>query len=104
MSLSGLHKSTYALATTSSDACECIQGFYLNVTAEGMRTCVACDPNLMDCSIPGVTLANMPIKPGGWRMGNGTSTVYECFNPLACVGAAGPSSSANARLRATWIR
>ena len=27
----------------------------------------------------------MPIKSGGWRLGNDTATVYECFNPDACV-------------------
>ena len=47
----------------------------------------------MDCSIPGITLANMPIKPGGWRMSNATSSVYECFNPDACVGNPGVMGS-----------
>ena len=70
---------------TSVEACVCTQNYFLKAN-ETSRTCVACDPALMDCSIPGITLANMPIKRGGWRLSNTTSTVYECFNPDACVG------------------
>ena len=45
-----------------------------------------CDTTKMDCSIPGITLANMPIKAGGWRFGNSTSDIVACFNPDACPG------------------
>ena len=68
---------------TSVDACECIQGFFLETNGTS-KMCVACDPALMDCSIPGITLANMPIKEGGWRLSNDTSKVYDCFNQQAC--------------------
>ena len=68
---------------TSVDACECIQGFFLETNGTS-KACVACDPLLMDCSIPGITLANMPIKEGGWRLSNDTSKVYGCFNQQAC--------------------
>ena len=73
---------------TSADECGCIQGYFLEANATS-RMCVACDPALMDCSIPGITLANMPIKPGGWRLSNTTSRVYPCFNPGACSPTAG---------------
>ena len=87
---------------TSFDACDCIPGFYQSIV-NGTQTCVACDPILMDCSIPGITLANMPIKRGGWRLSNTTSTVYECFNPDACAGnpgAAGSNATQRRRLSA----
>ena len=73
----------------------CTIDFYLekNASSASGYQCVACDPELMDCSQPGTTLANMPIKAGGWRIGNGTATVYTCFNPDACVGAAGPAAA-----------
>ena len=58
-----------------------------------------CDPALMDCSIPGITLANMPIKPGGWRLNNASSMVYECFNPDACTGNAGVAGSNATQIR-----
>ena len=63
--------------------CSCGIGFYLeaNVTH---RRCVTCDPALMDCSVVGSTIANMKVKPGGWRLGNDTAVVHECFNPAAC--------------------
>ena len=53
----------------------------------------------MDCSIVGSTLANMPIKSGGWRLGNDTATVYECFNLAACTSADGPSANATVSSR-----
>lgn len=92
------NSASLAYGATSSDACDCVQGFYLS-TANSTRACIACNPSLMDCSIPGVTLANMPIKQGGWRLGNDTAIVHECFNAAACVGApsgAGPTLSATA--------
>ena len=78
----------------------CIQGYYLEANATS-RSCVACDPLLMDCSTLGITLANMPIKPGGWRLRNTTSIVYECFNPDACnPGVAGSNTTQRRRLSA----
>ena len=76
----------------SSDECECNLGFYSELVNE-TKSCVPCDPVLMDCSIVGVTLANMPIKPGGWRLSNTTSIVHECFNPDVCVGNPGVAGS-----------
>lgn len=40
----------------------------------------------MICSIPGVTLDNMPVKAGGWRLNGNTFNIIKCLNPLACVG------------------
>lgn len=66
----------------------CATGFFLasgdaNSTSS---TCAPCNPLVMDCSIPGVTLANMPIKAGGWRLTGNTSNVITCLNPSACAG------------------
>ena len=83
---------TIVAGATSVEACDCIEGYYLEANATS-RSCVACDLLLMDCSIPGITLANMPIKPGGWRLSNSTSIVRECFNPDACVGNPGVAGS-----------
>ena len=80
-----LEFSTTLEGGSSIDDCVCNQNYFLEGTATN-RTCVACDAALMDCSIPGITLANMPIRPGGWRLSNTTSTVHKCFNPDACVG------------------
>ena len=86
-----------AAGSTTATPPSCTVGFYLerNASSASGYQCVACDPELMDCSQPGTTLANMPIKAGGWRIGNGTATVYTCFNPDACVGAAGGPNAAD---------
>ena len=94
-----LEFSTTLEGGSSIDDCVCNQNYYLEANATS-RKCMACDPTLMDCSITGITLANMPIKPGGWRLSNATSTVYVCFNPDACVGiavAAGSNASQSRR-------
>ena len=83
---------------TSVAACVCQSGFYEEVTnaSTGARQCLKCDATVMDCSVPGVTIANMPIKIGGWRVSNTTATVYPCFLPSACVGADGPLGNGSA--------
>ena len=85
-------------------------GYFLEMNGTE-ATCVTCDAAVMDCSIPGVTLANMPIKPGGWRVGNDTTDIVECFNLLACTGNKGilatleePSSDGNTTANATSSR
>ena len=81
--------STALPGTASADDCVCERGYFLEANAT-QRRCVACDPALMDCSVEGITVANMPIKRGGWRLSNSSSTVYTCFNKAACVGAGRP--------------
>lgn len=85
---------TLKKGATSSAQCVCLPGYYeeTNATSGAVR-CVKCDPDLMDCTIVGLTLANMPIKPGGWRLSNNSEIVHECFNPLACAGATGPNGT-----------
>ena len=87
-----LEFSTTLEGGSSIDACVCQAGYFLK-SNETSRKCMPCNPLLMDCSIPGITIANMPIKLGGWRLSNATSTVYECFNPGACVGNPGVAGS-----------
>lgn len=58
--------------------------------------CVTCNAAVMDCSVPGVTVANMPIKAGVWRLSNSTVTIEECFNLLACAGNLGIAAPAPA--------
>ena len=87
----------------------CTVGYYLEETAstDGSNSttvsCVPCDDTVMDCSVPGITVANMPIKSGGWRYASTTTTIIECFNPDACAGnlgiaavAAAPAATINA--------
>ena len=93
-----LEFSTTLEGGSSIDDCVCNQNYFLEGTATN-RTCVACDAALMDCSIPGITLANMPIRPGGWRLSNTTSTVHKCFNPDACVGNPGMLGSNATQIR-----
>jgi hypothetical protein len=71
----------------SMEVCQCLVGYFMERN-ETTKTCRACDTTLMNCSIPGITLANMPIRAGGWRLGENTSTITRCFNKGACVGAA----------------
>ena len=94
-----LPSSTSPLAgATSIDACECIQGYFLKTNGTS-KSCVACDADLMDCSIPGITLVNMAINKGGWRLSNDTSTIYECFNKEACAGNPGILTTVNSTRR-----
>ena len=83
---------------TSVDACECNLGYYLEMNGTSKK-CVACDASMMDCSVPGVTVANMPIQPGGWRISNDTSIVHKCFNWKACVGNPGIRATVNSTTR-----
>jgi hypothetical protein len=45
--------------------CVCDKTFFLDTTQDtGFRECVSCDTvDGVDCSSPGVTVANMPLKP-----------------------------------------
>ena len=90
---------TPSAGATSVDECVCNPGYYLkaaagNSTRTTVRECVLCDADLLDCSTPGVTVANMPIATGAWRVSNTSTQVLECFNKAACVGAAGPAAAA----------
>lgn len=81
---------TLALGATASTSCVCVPGYYEETNATtGVRSCIQCDPDRINCSIPGLTLANLPVKRGGWRLGSASEKVIVCFNPLACVGADG---------------
>ena len=75
--------------STTSMPAACTVGFYLEETLSVDGTsfaCLPCDPTTMDCSVPGVTVVNMPINPGGWRYSDSTVNIIECFNPEACAG------------------
>ena len=74
-----LEFSTAPPGASSANDCVCKVGYFLEANAT-QRECVACDPALMDCSVEGITVATMPIKRGGWRLSNSSSTVYTCFN------------------------
>ena len=54
----------------------------------------------MDCSIPGITVANMPIRAGGWRYSGNTTTIIVCFNRDACAGNLGIAAPAPANTTA----
>ena len=86
---------TLEAGAKSIDECICTVGFYAkaDTSATSGRTCEECDMSVMDCTIAGITIANMPIKPGGWRLSNTTSIVRECFNPDACIGNPGVAGS-----------
>ena len=86
------------LGANSADSCSCIIGYYLDVV-NGTKVCVECDLTVMDCTIPGITVANMPIMAGGWRLSNTTTMVYECFNPAACKGSSGLLNATGQRRR-----
>ena len=54
--------------------------------ADATGACVACSKQL-DCSSSGRTLANLPIKPGGYRFDETTEIVRECImGERACPG------------------
>jgi hypothetical protein len=53
----------------------------------------------MDCSAIGSTLAIMPVKAGGWRLGNESFKVHACFNKLACIGVNSSSDSSTSSRR-----
>ena len=89
---------TLEVGATSVEACSCLEGYYLESNATS-RTCVACDTTVMDCSIPGITVATMPIRSGAWRMSNDTTRVYSCFNPGACDPAVTTADNATRRRR-----
>ena len=91
-----------AEGSTTPKPAACTVGYFLEVTLDNNGAssfaCVPCDDSVMDCSVPGVTLANMPIKAGGWRYASSTATIVHCFNPDACaghLGIAAPLSNAS---------
>ena len=112
----------------------CTIGYYLEetevteATTDGIINvttsiaCVPCDESVMDCRVPGVTVANsnhaaartqdhqpcvdsclrfrpffcmgaVPILSGGWRFASTTTGIIICFNPDACVGNEGIAAS-----------
>ena len=81
-----------APGSTVKNPPSCSIGYYLemhlNVTTNATTpVCNKCDPSLMNCSIPGITLTNMPIKPGGWRLGGASARIIRCFSTSgACAG------------------
>jgi len=89
---------TEVAGARSVEECACIVGYYKEDVA-GTLTCTECDRAVMDCSRPGITVANMPIMRGGWRMSNATSTVYACFNPQACAGSMNASADSTSGRR-----
>ena len=78
-----------AEGSTKPNPAACTVGFYLEETLSvngPSFACLPCVTATMDCSIPGVTVANMPIKSGGWRYSDDTVNIIQCFNPNACAG------------------
>ena len=78
--------------STMKNPPSCSIGYYLEMrfdvtTNATTPVCNKCDPSLMNCSIPGITLTNMPIKPGGWRLGGASARIIRCFSTSgACAG------------------
>jgi hypothetical protein len=89
-----------AAGSTVSNPPACTVGYYLeSVPGPNATTkpeCFKCNDAVMDCSVPGVTVANMPIKAGVWRLSNSTVTIEECFNLAACAGNLGIAALATA--------
>ncbi|KAG5183488.1 hypothetical protein JKP88DRAFT_316821 [Tribonema minus] len=57
-------------------------------TYAASNQCVECDPELLDCSVPGTNVSTLPLNPGFWRgsMTAGQEVVLTCWNDAACKG------------------
>ena len=65
--------------------------------ADATGACVPC-PKQLDCSSSGRTLANLPIKPGGFRFDESTEIVRDCvMGERACPGGNGTGDALCAR-------
>ena len=97
------YSTTINAGITSIDGCFCAVGYYLGGNGTS-RECVQCD-SIMDCSIVGNTLAELPILPGGWRFSPESTVIWTCHNEAACdntlVVQATATNSTRRRLQST---
>ena len=77
------------LSTTSTGKasvldCVCKVGTYGNGSHGGV--CTRCPPLGNNCSVPGMTLEDLPILPGWWRVSRDYAILHRCSPSKLCIG------------------
>ena len=69
---------TRTAGAASPADCVCRAGRFLQVLADGNRSCTFC-PHGTDCAAPGVELSTLPLQNGFWRSYNESVMVRACI-------------------------
>ena len=83
--LSDPHLTTFETGATSDSDCVCDANYY----KDDLHTpsCIYCQPGA-NCTVEGLTLRTLPLRPGYWRWGAGSRKIFVCPEASACPGGA----------------